>query len=313
MSNRQNRRRGFVMTGGGAKGLYEAGVIHAFHITGMEFDVITGSSIGAFNSLLYAEYLLRKRELAADVRNDPEKAIGAMDDLVKAYHHAWLQLTEKRIVDDTETGPLGQLKDDLLRFRVCLPELTGILWWWTDPDRGAIPSPRVWPALVKLGKELTERLGGAGELLNILKYGRSAPLETAIRTYLGRFGMERSLVPAEEDTRLASVFTDAVAPLRHAHLQRERLAKTGDGAGPGGLIEPRRTLRDYAQAGIDVRLTRANYRTGRLEVSAYPQLRILSSTWRSRPSGWKGRIRTRYRWAVSACRCLAIPRPSTPP
>jgi hypothetical protein len=35
---------GFVMTDGGAKGLYEAGVIHAFHISGMEFDVITGSS-----------------------------------------------------------------------------------------------------------------------------------------------------------------------------------------------------------------------------------------------------------------------------
>ena len=40
------KKRGFVMTGG-AKGLYEAGVIHAFHITGMEFDVITGLSIGA--------------------------------------------------------------------------------------------------------------------------------------------------------------------------------------------------------------------------------------------------------------------------
>jgi hypothetical protein len=35
------------------------------------------------------------------------------------------------------------------------------------------------------------------------------------------------------------------------------------------LLPPGRTLRDYAQAGIDVRLTRANYRTGRLEISAY--------------------------------------------
>ena len=52
-------RRGFVMTGGGAKGLYEAGVIHALHLTGMEFDVITGSSIGAFNAVFFAEYLLR--------------------------------------------------------------------------------------------------------------------------------------------------------------------------------------------------------------------------------------------------------------
>lgn len=52
------KRRGFVMTGGGAKGLYEAGVIHAFHISGSEFDIITGSSIGAMNSVFYAEYLL---------------------------------------------------------------------------------------------------------------------------------------------------------------------------------------------------------------------------------------------------------------
>ena len=268
MPNRQ-KRRGFVMTGGGAKGLYEAGVIHAFHLTGMEFDVITGSSIGAFNSVFFAEYLLRKGELAPEVRHDPEKAVAAMDDLVKAYHHAWLQLPEKRIVDDSETGPLGRLKDDLLRFKVCLPDLTHILWWWTDPERGAVPSPRVWPALVKLGKELTERLGGAGELLNILKHGRSAPLESAIRTYLGRFGMERSLVPAEEDTRLTSVFTDSVAPLRHAHLQGERLAKVDGGGGQAGLIPRGRTLRDYARAGIDVRLMRANYRTGRLEVSSY--------------------------------------------
>jgi NTE family protein len=44
-----------ALTGGGAKGFYEAGIIHALHITGMEFDVITGSSIGAFNSLFFAE------------------------------------------------------------------------------------------------------------------------------------------------------------------------------------------------------------------------------------------------------------------
>jgi hypothetical protein len=268
MSNGQ-KRRGFVMTGGGAKGLYEAGVIHAFHLTGMEFDVITGSSIGAFNSVFFAEYLLRKKELAPEVRSDPERAVAAMDDLVKAYHHAWLQLPEKRIVDDSETGPLGRLKDDLVRFKVCLPDLAHIFWWWTDPDRGSIPSPRVLPALAKLGKELAERLGGACALLKLLKYGRSAPVETAVRTYLARFGMERSLVPAEEDTRLSSVFTEPVAPLRPAHLGGERLAKVDGGGGQASLIPRGRTLRDYARAGIDLRLTRANYRTGRLEVSAY--------------------------------------------
>jgi hypothetical protein len=263
-------RRGFVMTGGGAKGLYEAGVIHAFHLAGMEFDVVTGSSIGAFNSVFFAEYLLRKQELAPEVKGDPEQAVEAMDKLVKGFHHAWLQMPEKKIVDDSETGPLGQLKDDLLKFKICLPDLTRIGWWWTDPERkGFRAPPRTWPALVRLGNELTERLGGAGKLLDILKHGGTGRLEKAIRMYLGRFGMERSLIPAEDDRRLTSIFTDPIAPLTRAHLQGGRLNPTGAGEEEVSLVKPDRTLREYYQAGIDVRLTRANYRTGRLEVSAY--------------------------------------------
>ena len=72
------KKRGFVMTGGGAKGLYEAGVIHAFHLTGMEFDVITGSSIGAMNSAFFAEYLYQKRQLpGAGARRSPAGGGGA--------------------------------------------------------------------------------------------------------------------------------------------------------------------------------------------------------------------------------------------
>ena len=270
MTGRQKvKKRGFVMTGGGAKGLYEAGVIHAFHITGMEFDVITGSSIGAFSAIFFAEYLLRKRELAPEVRDDPERAVEAMDDMVKTYHHAWLQLPDKKVIDDSEQGPLGRLKDDLLRFNISLPDVTHIFWWWTDPDRKAVPSPGVWPALVKLGKELTERLGGAGELLHILKHYREAPFQKAVRTYLARFDMESSLVPPKDDGKLTSVFTEPVAPLRIEHLQGKGLKEVEDGGEKLALVRPGRTLRDYAQAGIDVRLTRANYRTGRLEISAY--------------------------------------------
>jgi len=111
-SSQKRKRRGLVLTGGGAKGLYEAGVIHALHLTGMEFDVITGSSIGAFNSVFFAEYLLRKSELPSDVRNDPERVVEAMDGLVKSYHHSWLQLPARKIIDDSEEGPLGRLKDE---------------------------------------------------------------------------------------------------------------------------------------------------------------------------------------------------------
>src|SRR5512136_19510 len=98
------KKRGFVMTGGGAKGLYEAGVIHAFHITGMEFDVITGSSIGAMNSAFFAEYEYQKRQLPTLVLQDPLQAVEVMDPLVKAYHHAWLLMPDKRLIDDSPQG-----------------------------------------------------------------------------------------------------------------------------------------------------------------------------------------------------------------
>ncbi len=93
---RKLKRRGFVMTGGGAKGLYEAGVINAFHLSGLRFDVITGSSSGAMNSIFFAEYLLRRKAVLekkgwrVDLPNDVEKAlevIGEMDALIRCYHH----------------------------------------------------------------------------------------------------------------------------------------------------------------------------------------------------------------------------------
>ena len=265
----KTKRRGFVMTGGGAKGIYEAGVIHAFHITGMEFDIITGSSIGAFNAIFFAEYLLRKRKLPPDVQDAPERAVEAMDDMVKAYHHAWLQMPEKRIIDDSEQGPLGRLKNDLLQFSLDLAQITRLVWWWTDPDRQAIPSPGVWSSLLKLGKELTERLGGTGELLQILKHHRRAPFQKTVRTYLARFDMERSLVLPGDDRKLKAVLIEPASPLRLEHLQGRVTQETDRSGGGRGLVDPSRTLRDYAEAGIDVRLTRANYRTGRLEISVY--------------------------------------------
>jgi hypothetical protein len=269
LQKQKTKMRGFVMTGGGAKGLYEAGVIHALHISGMEFDVITGSSIGAINSVFFAEYLYHKHRLPDDVRQDPLRAIEQMDPLVRAYHHAWLQLPDKRLIDDREEGPLGKIKNDLLRFNLNLPQIVRLGWWWTDPQHGKLPPPDVWPALIGLGKELLERLGGCQELLRIIKDDRSAPVREAARTYLARFRMDRSLVPPEEDHRLRDVFTQQVSPLRAEHLQGEVSAPDPAGNERYVLVDPERTLRDYSQQDIAVRLTRANYRTGRLEMSAW--------------------------------------------
>lgn len=265
----KKKRRGFVMTGGGAKGLYEAGVIHAFHITGMEFDVITGSSIGAMNSAFYADYLLRKKQKFPNVSGKRAEAVEAMDPLVKSFHRAWLLMPEKRVIDDSEEGPIGQLKDDLLKFNLNLPQLVRIAWWNTDPAKGKIPEPGVWPALTKLLSELVERLGGAGQLLRIFKDHRGEFARQALITYLKRFKLERSLVPPGDDQNLRMIFTEPVTPLRPEHLS-QGIGKELDPQEMGHrLVFPERTMREYAEAGVDVRLTRANYRTGRLEISMY--------------------------------------------
>ncbi len=263
------KKRGFVMTGGGAKGFYEAGVIHAFHLTGMEFDVITGSSIGAMNSIVYAEYLYRKRRLPEAEQNDGLAAVEAMDPFVKAFHRTWLLMPSFRIIDDGEDGPLGELKNDLAQFNVNLSQLVQLGWWYRDPDRGKLPGPVLWPAFAKLLWGLVERLGGGSELLRIIKDHPYGFVRTALRAYLRRFGMEQSLVPPGDDGRLRDAFTGKVTPLLQRHLDGDVTTEYDAAAEPIELIGADRTLREYAAQGITVRLTRANYRTGRLEISTY--------------------------------------------
>ena len=276
----KQKRRGFIMTGGGAKGLYEAGVIHAFHLTGMEFDVITGSSIGAMNSIFYAEYLYCKRQLPAEVQLDPVQAVEQMDGLVKAFHHAWLTMPDKQIINDSDEGPLGKLNDDLAQFDLTLPQLTSILWWWTDPDRGRVPPPKLWPNVLRVILELVERVGASEALRLVKDHWKDQSKDQGkdrwknlrrelLRTYLMRFNLEHSLVQDNEDYKIQEVFTSPISPLRMEHLSGSLLSPDEKGTRLYQLVDPDRTLRDYASAGINVRLTRANYRTGRLEMSSY--------------------------------------------
>ncbi len=46
-----------VLSGGGAKGAYQAGVIKGLLKLGLKFKLVTGSSIGAFNGALMAEFI----------------------------------------------------------------------------------------------------------------------------------------------------------------------------------------------------------------------------------------------------------------
>lgn len=48
-------KKALVLSGGGSKGAYEAGCIKALHELNETFDIVTGTSIGALNGLLYVQ------------------------------------------------------------------------------------------------------------------------------------------------------------------------------------------------------------------------------------------------------------------
>lgn len=54
LSQSGSARLGLVLEGGGAKGAYAFGCLLAFAEAGVQFDVITGTSVGALNAVLYA-------------------------------------------------------------------------------------------------------------------------------------------------------------------------------------------------------------------------------------------------------------------
>ncbi len=274
-------RRGFVMTGGGAKGLYEAGVLQAFHLCNMNFDVITGSSIGAINSVAYAEYLYRKPQLnpgaaIADIIANIDDA----EDFINTLHKAWLDMPGINFIDDTEAGALGRLKDDLTEFDIDLPMLTRLVWWWTTPEKDREPMPLM--DVVKLIKELFERVGGRGtaRIISRLRANGGPLPKVILDTYLECLDIDTALVLPESEKKLRDHFTGQHQVLTEEMLDDEQATNDKEEK----LLPEERTLRQYYDREIDVRLTRANFRTGLLEISAYISkeafARKVTSFWR---------------------------------
>ncbi len=283
----KTKRRGFVMTGGGAKGLYEAGVINAFHLTGMEFDVITGSSIGAMNSIFFAEYLWNKRTLAEKIPDDdpdkPLKLIEQMEEAIRRYLHTWLQMPTERIIDDGKDGAIHKLVNQVGDLKINLSDLVTLGWWMTDPKLSELPKTDAGTSFLHTFNRLIIALGngnafkGLGVLATILtKYhSRKEITREVVRVYLHNLGLEYSVISSAQngregdDSKLEKMFIRKVLPLQREQLAGPIARQTGIPENGKPIIDPVRTLKDYWEKGIDVRLTRANYRTGRLEIAGY--------------------------------------------
>jgi predicted acylesterase/phospholipase RssA len=233
-------KRALVLSGGGAKGAFEVGVLAACHHVGLEFDVLTGSSIGAINAVLFAE-ILRRRRAGQDA-----------DGLFNYFLEMWENLDAANLVDFDQLEPLVR---DLSKVQVALDDLLHIWWGLTDDSlwervRGAW---HVFWALNELDNILPMSLRDFQRLYSQWQEGANRALveeqlRTAVRQFLEKHNATRSLL--------------SISALRNALC-----LPYDDSQGPPLAAD--QGLSSFYARGIDVRLTRTNVRSGQLELSAY--------------------------------------------
>ncbi len=237
-------KRALVLSGGGAKGVFEAGVLKACHHLGLTFDVITGSSIGAINAVLFAEYLRRRQH--------------NLDDAVRYFNRflsIWEDLDAANLIDLDLLEPLIK---DLARIEIGLDDLLHIWWGLTgeslwDKINGGW---HVFWALAELDDVLPLSLQDIRELYKAWRNEEHQPpvqerFREALRRFLVKHNAERGLF---DNTSLRQIMT---TPYDES------------GVPPLALNQG---LSSFWAAGVDVRLTRTNVRSGRLEISAHRTL-----------------------------------------
>ena len=94
--------RALVLSGGGAKGAYEAGVVHALAREGETFDIVVGSSAGALNATLVAQDATER--LVATWRG-----LAALGLLTRAPLLAGLARLPEHLLDFVFRGPASAL------------------------------------------------------------------------------------------------------------------------------------------------------------------------------------------------------------
>ena len=237
-------KRALVLSGGGAKGAFEAGVLAACQRVGLAFDVITGSSVGAVNAVVYAEYLRR-------LRQEPERTAHYFDCFVRM----WEQLDAVDLMDFDQIEPLIR---DLSKIELALDDL--LMMWWGLTDESRWERLRgAWHAfctLTELDDVLSMGFRDYQELYEVWREGGDGDemrqlIRSLVRRFLEKHKAERSLLN--------------ISSVRNAMIMA-----FGDGEHPP--VTPKQGLSTFRAAGIDVRLTRTNVRSGKLELSAYHTL-----------------------------------------
>lgn len=241
---------GLVLSGGGAKGVYEAGVLNALRLCQVHFDILVGSSVGSFNAATYAK--VQRLQKGGNV----DSANRFLSRILEFWLHAG---APHPIIDFDSPRPDGKaglsgLIQELFGFPISLGLLAKLWWEYTD-DRKLDLGESLDLARDALGATTGRALLGVlpsdlfGEFVRVawsLRDGEAQrKLEAFLQETLTQFGLEKSLFGNDNLRRL---FADPEVDLDKA------------------------TLKEYYDLGTDARFSRTNIRTGRAEVSAYVPL-----------------------------------------
>ena len=254
-SQRDAHLRAVVLSGGGAKGVFESGALHAFYQVGLEPDVITGSSVGAINAVAYAEVICARRSHGEDAaRETMNRALTLwqrLDRMKIADLDGWgwrvfavtllVLLLGGAVLSWVVAGqPLGGWLG-WLQFAAVLVLGVGLLYegFWLI---------RTW---VRLPGWMRKRVRQG--MTNLVEHTESEEQEAADKG---------KVFPGKGLLRVLGLY-----PALFSHKGLERALAT--------VVAADRRLSDYRSFGIDVRLTRTNVRTGRTEISEYATRREL--------------------------------------
>lgn len=243
-----------VLSGGGAKGVFESGVLHALGQVDFRPQVITGSSVGAINAVAFAESLAVRREQG-------EEAARAV--LERALE-LWQRLDVEHVAD--VDGTIGVRVWALCGAGILLGLALLAGATWTDLRAG-------WMGF--LLRAAAGLIGLAAVALGAFSLYAWSRLPKVLRAHV-----RRGLVnpePVTEGSRRSRTSAGPVAAGR-GFLSRERLLRwvglapslfSGRGLRRAltRIVPETRRLSEYESCDLDVRLTRANVRTGRTEIS----------------------------------------------
>jgi len=112
--------RALVLSGGGARGAYEAGVIQGLHEAGMTYDLVCGTSIGALNGSFVASN--KFDDLAATWADIAAQRVITLlpivesirtlaTDLMKLSHDRWLAWAKDAFGAFNDYRKLGPMDD----------------------------------------------------------------------------------------------------------------------------------------------------------------------------------------------------------